>query len=186
MPRIRHTLPLARRVRFPELVEELATELRDGNSPVQPRIAEDVFAKTGLVRVTVIWDRWDRIADEARADTIRAAYEAVEGKEMADRLALVIGLTVPEAHEYGMLPFRVVPALRPTDRVPPPQCRKAMLAVGASVLADPDDPQLRFATREEAQECVRRLTERLPASESIWQVIEEKMPFNGCGAYPED
>jgi len=57
--------------------------------------------------------------------------------EFSDRIALAIGLTVPEAYESGLLPYQVMPALRKGDPLTPEQCAKSMLDQGASLLFDP-------------------------------------------------
>jgi hypothetical protein len=63
--------------------------------------------------------------------------------------------------------------LRPGDPVTPEQAREAMLAEGASVLVSPQSPQLRFATQEEAEAALQRLSRRLPGSAPIWLINRE-------------
>jgi hypothetical protein len=173
MPRIRRSLENSSRPRFPSLVAELAEELRSSHECGQPRIEEETFPRTNAVRVSVIWDKWEAVSDEERANTILHAYEQVEGKEFRERIALAMGLTVPEAQETGMVPYQILPLLRKGDPVTPEQCRQAMIAQGASVLRDPRNPQLRFATEEEAEACRRRLSAQLPGSEPVWVVTKE-------------
>ena len=72
-----------------------------------------------------------------------------------------------------MLPYQVATALRKTDPVTLDQCRKAMLAEGASKLFGPDILQLRFATQEEAEACRKRLVKHLPRSENVWVINRE-------------
>src|SRR5262249_3064853 len=148
MPRIKRGLDNSPPPRFPRLVQELAGELEANHASGQPIIDEQHFPKTDAFRVTVIWDKWDDVPDEARSATIGQAYEQAEGKETSARVSLAIGLTVPEAAEAGLLPFRIVTARREGDSVTLEQCREAMIAEGASVLRNPDKPQLRFATQE--------------------------------------
>ena len=76
-----------------------------------------------------------------------------------DRIALASGLTVPEAHAAGMLPFQVFPALRRGDPVTLDQCRQALIDEGASILFGADNPQLRFATEEDAEKARERLAQ---------------------------
>ena len=64
-------------------------------------------------------------------------------------------------------------ALRPGDPVTPEQCREAMIAQGASIMIDPDNPQFRFATEEEAEACRQRLIRQLPESEPVWVIAKE-------------
>ncbi len=173
MPRIRRRLDEQYRVRFPDLLAELAKELKNASEAGQPLIEEQVFPKTNAVRVTVIWDKWEPISEEDRFHTILQAYEEVEGKAFRERIALALGLTVPEAIETGLLPFQVTTALRSSDPVTLEQCREAMIAQGASVLLDPGKPQLRFATEEEAEACRQQLIRQLPGSEAVWVVAKE-------------
>ena len=108
-----------------------------------------------------------RSAMKTELAIILDAYEEVEGRDFRDRVALALGLTVPEAYESGLLPVRVTAALRRDDPVTQDQVRAALIAQGASVLDDAEHPELRFSTTEEAEECVRRLVEFLPGSASL-------------------
>lgn len=173
MPRVRRGLEDRLRTSCPDLVSELVAELRENHEAGQPVIEEQTFPKTNAVRVTVFWDKWEPVPDDQRSSVILEAYEEVEGREFRDRIALAIGLTIPEASEFGLLPFQIVTLVRKDDPVTPEQCRDAMIAQGASVLLDPDRPQLQFATQEEAEACVRRLIKQLPGSEPVWGITRE-------------
>lgn len=116
-----------------ELAEELATELKSNRDFGQPVIYEDAF-RTGKVRVTVIWDAWQDVPLQERSATILRAYEMAEGPESRDRIALASGLTVPEAHAAGMLPYQIIAALRKGDPVTHDQGKQAMLDEGGSLL----------------------------------------------------
>ena len=48
-----------------------------------------------------------------------------------------------------------------------------MQRIAESVLADPQAPQLRLATKEQAEACRQQLIRRLPASEPIWIINQE-------------
>lgn len=173
MPRIIKGHEGELRAHYPDLVAELADELRTNRPFGQPVIREQRFPKTNAIRITVIWDEWEAVIDEDRVATILQAYADVEGDEFRERVALAIGLTVPEAHGAGLLPVQVATALRASDPVTGEQCRDAMIELGASVLSNPEQPVLRFATIEEADQCVRQLVERLPGSEPVWVVTQE-------------
>jgi hypothetical protein len=149
------------------LVERLAKELRSDRESGQPLIYEKEF-HTGKIQVAVIWDEWDRMPLDERSSVILRAYELAEGAEFKNRVALPSGLTFPEAHATGMLPYTIIPGLRPGDSVTREQVRRAMLEEGASELVVPDTPVLGFATKEEAEASRKRLAERLPGSEPIW------------------
>src|SRR5437588_9629452 len=104
------------------LAERLASELKRSKECGQPLIYEQEF-RTGRVRVTVIWDDWDKLPLQERTATILRAYEIAEGPEARERIALASGLTVPEAHAAGMLPYQIITALRRTDPVTFEQAR---------------------------------------------------------------
>jgi hypothetical protein len=172
MPR-KVRIPATPRPRRPmPLVEELAKELKSGRASGQPFIEEEHF-KTGAIRVLVLWDKWDHAPQEERSAIILEAYRKTEGEEFAGKIGLVSGLTFPEAHASGMLPFQIIAALRRDDPVTVEQCREAMIEAGASTLLDPDRPQLWFASEEEAEACRRHLSLSLPGSEQVWVVTRE-------------
>lgn len=156
-----------------DLVEKLVDELKSNRPSGQPIIEEDEFPATGKLRVNVIWDDWDRVPLEDRTETILRAYAEAEGREYRDRIALATGLTVPEAHAAGMLPYYVIPAVRKSDPVTWDECRVALVEEGASTLLGEDKPELRFATEEEAEAARKRLSERLPNSEPVWIIGRE-------------
>src|SRR5436190_4244027 len=159
MPRKRRGFEEPPRRMIGNLVERLVDELKTNRQSGQPTIEEEEFP-TKKLRVNVIWDAWDRVPLEDRTATILRAYELAEGGEYRDRIALASGLTVPEAHAAGMLPYQVIPAVRKGDPVTMDQCRKAMIEEGASVLFGEDQPQLRFATDEDAEAARKRLAQR--------------------------
>jgi hypothetical protein len=155
-----------------ELAAQLAAELRANRDHGQPMIWEQTF-RTGKMRVTVLWDKWNGIPLQERTATILRAYEQAEGPEARARIALASGLTVPEAHVAGMLPYQIIPALRRGDPITAEQARQAMLEEGASQLANPPELHLRFPTEEEAQAARQRLIRRFPGSDDIWIVNRE-------------
>lgn len=174
MPRIRigpevRTGPVKK-----ELAERLAAELKSGREYGQPFIYEQEF-RTGKLRVTVIWDEWKGLSLQERSATIWRAYELAEGAGYRDRIALASGLTVPEAHATGMLPYEIIAALRKSDPLTEEQARQAMLEEGATQLAH-GKVQLRFATREGTLAAQRRLIERFPGSDDVWIINREITP----------
>jgi hypothetical protein len=172
MPRIHRGFEEPPRRTVRKLVDRLVDELKSSRPSGQPLIDEEEFP-TGKLRVNVFWDEWDRVPLEDRTATILRAYEQAEGRDYRDRIALASGLTVPEAHAAGMLPYQVIAAVRKSDSVTLEQCRKALVDEGASVLFGADEPQLRFATREEADAARQRLVLRLPNSDEVWVVTRE-------------
>src|SRR5271168_414777 len=116
MPRKRRGFEEPPRRTVGALVARLANELKSDRPSGQPVIEEEEFP-TKKLRVNVIWDEWDRVPLEDRTATILRAYEVAEGREYRDRIALASGLTVPEAHATGMLPYQVIAAVRRGDPV---------------------------------------------------------------------
>jgi hypothetical protein len=172
MPRKKRVVAGLPRRPMADLAEQLADDLTSNRESGQPLIDEQEFA-TGKIRVTVIWDKWDRLPLEDRTAVIHRAYDLAGESDYGERIALASGLTVPEAHAAGMLPFQIIPALRNGDRVTWEQCWQAMIDEGASTLVDPKNPQLRFATEEEAETSRRRLAQCLPDSEPVWVVTQD-------------
>src|SRR2546425_6336854 len=123
MPRKRRGFEAPPRRTIGNLVEQLVDELNTDRQSGQPMIEEEEFP-TKKLRVNVIWDAWDRVPLEDRTATILRAYEEAEGPEYRDRIALASGLTMPEAHAAGMLPYQVIAAVRKGDPVTMEQCRK--------------------------------------------------------------
>src|SRR5437773_9460548 len=88
MPRIRRAPETSSTPRFPELVNELASEIKSNRACGQPRIEEQIFAKTNLIKVAVVWDKWESVPDLDRVNTILSAYERAESKTFRDRIGL--------------------------------------------------------------------------------------------------
>lgn len=172
MPRNIRNPGQRRRSRFAELSDELAEELRNDRKFGQPVIDEEHF-QTGAIRVNVFWDKWERVPLEERSETIVRAYERAESKEFCEKITLATGLTLPEAHETGLLPYQVIPAVRRSDSVTLEQCQQAMIEEGASVLLEPENPRLWLATQDEAEAAQKRLVKRLPDSEQVWVIARE-------------
>jgi hypothetical protein len=154
------------------LAEKLAAELKTNQDFGQPTVYEQEYS-TKKVRVTVIWDEWADASLEERSAVILKAYELAQGSQGREKIALASGLTVPEAAAAGLLPFQVIPARRESDAVKQDEVEAAMLEQGASKLSRKDGLQLRFATREEAEACIKRLVQKLPASAPIWIISRE-------------
>src|SRR5260370_38440815 len=133
MPGVRRGLEEPLRRTVGSLVARLVDELGSDRQSGQPMIEEQEFP-TGKLRVSVLWDEWDRVPLEDRTATILRAYEQAEGREYRDRIALASGLTVPEAHPAGMLPYQVITALRKGRPVTMDQCRQALTHEGAWIL----------------------------------------------------
>ncbi len=55
-------------------MDELAHELSEGHESGQPVIDEQHFARTGKIRASVFWDKWDAVPHEERAEIIHQLY----------------------------------------------------------------------------------------------------------------
>lgn len=157
------------------LAEKLAAELESDREYGQPFIYEQKY-QTGKLRVSVIWDDWRRLSLPERSATILKAYELAEGPETRDRIALASGLTVPEAHEAGLLPYEVIAAVRKGDPIQRHEVPNALRREGASLLFHPTWPRLFFATEEEAEAARKRLSERYPGTDEVWIINREITP----------
>lgn len=167
------------------LSEKLAVELRSDREYGQPFIYEQKY-RTGKLRVSVIWDDWRRLPLPERTATILKAYEIAEGPGARDRIALASGLTVPEAHEAGLLPYEVIPAVRKGDPIQWQEVNNALLGEGASLLFHPMRPRLLFATQEEAEDALKRLSQRYPGTDEVWIVNREITPEDYAGSESVD
>jgi hypothetical protein len=146
-------------------------------------IDEQIFPRTELLQVTVVWDDWRTVPDDERAQVILDAYRQAEGEDYAERITLASGLTVPEAYASGLLPFQIVPFVRDGDPVTLEDCKNAMIEEGASELLDPDKPQLRFSTEDAAVRSKERLARRLPGSEPVWGIIKDVFSVDRFSMY---
>jgi hypothetical protein len=167
MPRIKLNYQQSVAKTQPNLVLELKHCLEATRSVGQPLVYEYELQHQ-LVRVLVIWDKWRSSSLENRTAIILAAYQDQADQEVA----LASGLTIPEAVIAGFLPFRIIAALRKGDSLGHEDCWKVMLKLGASQLFE-DEPRLYFATRKEAEKMIEALSQQLPGSEEIWQIIQE-------------
>jgi hypothetical protein len=158
-----------------ELAERLASEISHSRECGQPFIYEQEY-RTGKLRVNVVWDAWRRVPLPERTATIMRAYELAEGAEARNRIALASGLTVPEAHEAGMLPYEIIAALRKGDPLQWFDAANALKAEGGSRLFHPLEVKLLVATQEEAEASRKRLIERFPGTEEVWLINREIVP----------
>jgi hypothetical protein len=159
-----------------ELAAKLAAELQTESEFGQPFIYEKEY-RIGKLRVTVVWDEWDDMPLSDRSATIGRAYEVAGAVEYRNRVALASGLTVPEAHAAGMLPYEILPAVRRGDPMTLEEALKAMVDEGGTgiqpsgtFLDRASNVQLRFATLEEAEANKQRLIRRFPGSDEVWVI----------------
>jgi hypothetical protein len=164
---VRTFYPTQKSPHFDELVEALASELRQPRDKGQPLILEEELRRVDGLQVYVIWDRFVRCPEQERPDVIAAAYERAKGKEARDRIFSAYGLTVPEAADAGLLPYRL-------ERIAPDvitdEQAEALLEEGASSLRG--KLELRFRTLEDANSAYDRLVKR----GFVLQYVHDVMP----------
>lgn len=153
-----------------DLVGALVAELEEPSDVGQPIVLERHMELAHAIHVYVVWDRFAEVDEEQRVAAILRAYEQVMGKDFRNRITLATGATVPEAGDLELLPFEVAPAPRKANAVALEQYHDAMIAEGASTLRNPEKPELRFKTLDEATVAVERLEDRLPGSR--WVVVQ--------------
>ncbi len=174
-----------------KLVDALVGELRDPKPIGQPIVLEDHTPETDSIRINVVWDRWEECPREARSTIILDAYKRFFDKETFQQITLTLGTTVPEAVALGLLPFGIEPARsRAGDATQKEYC-DAMTEAGASSVPGLDMPQLRFATREDAENGLEHLEQTLPNSRWILvinQDVSNSISFHDSASvsYPND
>jgi hypothetical protein len=174
MPVKRRTVGVDRDGAPAALVEELVDELREQREFGQPLIEVETFPRTGLVGVTVLWDKWDGLPDIQRTAVILEAYTRANGESAASQVAFAIGMTTAEAAEIGKLPYAIRPQVKPSDGVNPERVRAVAQEVGS--LCSPGSgspPVMRFSSLEEAEACRKTLIEKLPGSDTVWAITHE-------------
>jgi hypothetical protein len=140
-------------------------------------ILEDDTPETNSLRVTVVWDRWSACPTEFRSPIILDSYAAAHGEDTRRKITLAIGVTVEEAVDLGLLPFKVLSARRRDESPSPEAYRKAMTEAGGVIISGDEGLQLRFATLDDAAAAMEALEHRLPGSK--WMVVEEVFPGDG-------
>ena len=158
---------------YQKLIRDLVSELKNPKPMGQPIVLEDYSPETNSIRINVVWDRWEECLRESRSAIILKAYELFFDKETFQQITLALGTTVPEACALGLLPFGIEPARRKTGDPAEEEYRAAMTSVGASRVPGLDLPQLRFATREDAENALEHLEQALPNSRWILVIHED-------------
>jgi hypothetical protein len=168
MPRIiRKTEP--RHPRHKQLVKELVRELTSPGDGRQPLILEEHSPSTKLRVIYVIWDAFEGSSFEERNDIILDAYKQIEGESTADNVVTATGLTAEEAVPFGLLPYRVEPKPRKTDRYTADDYARVMAEEAKQTLLGAEADELRYVRLEDAEEARRRLKSKLPGSNWVVQ-----------------
>ena len=157
---------------FTSLIATLAQELKSDSGASQPLILEKFVKATGIRNVSVVWEAWKAVPEDARGDVILAAYETSEGKEYADTILVAEGYTPLEAANLGMLPYRVkAEKAGPFSRA---NLNVAFIGEAAATVLGAKAKELRYARREDAEAAAKRLNTLLPGS--VWAVSEQTEP----------
>jgi len=155
------------------LVRDLVAELKGTKEFGQPLVEVETFERTGLVGVTVVWDRLEPLSDAQRTAVILEAFTQAFGDPGPGGVAFALGLTVAEAVEAGKLPFALVASPRASDAISPERVRAVLDEFGGTSPAAGGLPALRFAGRDEAEACRAKLVEFLPGSDAIWTITQD-------------
>ncbi len=174
-----------------KLVDDLLRELRNPRPIGQPIVLEDQTPETDSIRINVIWDRWEECPREARSTIILDAYKNFFDKEAFGQITMTLGTTVAEAVGLGLLPLGIEPARSRTGDPTQKEYCDAMTEAGASSIPGLELPQLRFATREDAENTLEHLQETLPKSRWILVINAEAsntLSFDASASvsYPHD
>ena len=164
-------VPHARRVES-SLVDRLAEELRSSRESGQPIIYETSLPNDKL-RVTVVWDDWDRLPLEERTEIILEAYERVEGPSAGERIALASGLTIPEAYSAGLLPYQIITAFEARRPVTPKECRDALIEEVSFHRSGTRSAPTEVCHSGRSGGGTGGLSHRLPNSEPVWIITQD-------------
>ena len=151
------------------LLERLKRERREPSASGEPLIFEMPVEEPDRIEILVVWHDWENVPSLERTNIILEAYE-----DKRDKLAQAVGATYDEAMQQQLLPYSVVSRfeLSPKFRslvFPDPSeadarlaaIRKAMLETGG-VERVGGKVELRFPTRELAEQALSALLARLP------------------------
>lgn len=152
---------------FARLVKALVKELVSPSGDSQPLILEQHLKAAKSRHVHVIWGEWEGVADDQRSEIIVEAYTQAEGSAAAD-ISLAIGVTPQEALALGLLPYKVEPASL-MDKLE----EKAFRHEARHTLLGPGAKELRYATREDAQEAVSRLGGTPWPTKISWVIVKD-------------
>jgi hypothetical protein len=152
-----------------KLVEQLQKELSGEVTPNGPVIFEIPFEQLDKFDVLVVWDVWKPIRSEDRSEIILSAYQ-----EKKTKIAQALGVTYHEAIEQQVLPYAVVPMVRPGE-VDFEMLKKEMIVEGGIALPN-GNVELRLPTMALAEQAHRKLVSRL--SNGYWSIVQTVSPIS--------
>jgi len=159
-------------VRVRDLTNELAARLGQADpARGEPLVVEDRIAKTRSIHVIVIWDKWADLSPSDRSPVILDAYAKAK-RLQGSTITATIGVTGEESLRMGLLPYGIVMMVRRGDRASPAELARAMAGAGGVVLKVGSSTELRFATREQAEDAYRELSQKVPGP--YWAIVQEQ------------
>jgi hypothetical protein len=150
------------------IVDSLRKELSGKPVPEGPVVYEIPLGDERL-DVLVVWQAWKSIRASDRSAIITDAYGP-----NAKNIAQALGVTYEEALDQQLLPYAVVPMIRPGE-ADEGELRRLMRAEGAFCLFG-DKLDLRFPTMEMAEVAHRKLTKKMP--KGYWSVVQTFGPVS--------
>lgn len=152
------------------LVGQLARRIAAPATLDEPFILQDRVPQTRTRHVVVIWDKWSDLDRSGRSKIILDAYEKAEVLGN-DSLSVAMGLTQQEAMQMGYLQYSIITLRKNSDPVTLEQLKQAMESVGGIHVRTGSLLQLRFPTKELAQEAYRQLVTQIPGP--YWGIQHE-------------
>jgi len=104
MPLIRRTSQIMH-PRHSELVTEMVRHIKTKDSrdlPPVPRIVEEMDRVSKTLNVYVLWQEWESVTQQDRAEMILEAYEQTQGSAAVRRISIAMGLAPLEAQTLGL------------------------------------------------------------------------------------
>ncbi len=160
------------------LLERLKRERQEPSPSGEPLIFEMPVEEPDRIDVLVVWHEWENVPSLERTNIILDAYE-----DKGDKLAQAVGVTYEEAMEQQLLPYAIVSRFEVNPKFlslvfPNPSeaeerlatIRKAMLELGGTQRTG-EKVDLRFPTREMADQALSTLLARHPADNWLIQYI---------------
>lgn len=145
------------------LAEQLSAELNGPPTQDGPVIFEIPLEQQDRFDILAVWDAWEPFDSETRTEMIRTAYQ---GKNTP--IAQALGVTYREAIEQQLLPYAVVPVVRPRE-IDLEELTKAMLSEGG-IARENGKIELRFPTMSLAEQAHKRLVDHLP--KGYWSITQ--------------
>lgn len=152
------------------LTTQLVAQIKSPAAAHAPFIVENRVPQTHTRHVVVIWDAWADLDPAERSRLIMDAYTNA-GVLSSDTVSVAMGITEQEALHLGYLNYSVVAHHKKTDPVTLSQLRKALEQVGGVHVRRGTHFEVRFPTRELAEQAYRQLQEAMPGP--WWGIAHE-------------